>query len=125
MDATAIIEALVTPEGRADPYPLYAAAHRLGPVAEAWPGVLVVSGYAEVNEVLRNPAFGHLDVDALAEVDPDTAAQPALAVIGRSVLDANPPDHNGPTRATTWSACWPRRSARTAAGCPGTSSSAT
>lgn len=32
MDAAAIVEALMTTQGRTDPYPLYAEAHQLGPV---------------------------------------------------------------------------------------------
>ena len=86
-----MVEALVGPEGRADPYPLYAQLQKLGPVVEAWPGSLVVTGYAEVNEVLRNPAFGHWD--AARMIESGAAAEPALELIGRSVLEANPPDH--------------------------------
>jgi cytochrome P450 len=83
----AIVEQLMTPAGRADPFPLYAAAHELGPVSALTGDTFVVCGYAAVNQVLREPAFGL----------PDTASpesgQDALRLMNRSILRANPPDH--------------------------------
>ena len=93
MEAIEILEALLTPEGRTDPYPVYAKAHQLGPVLEMAPGSLLVSGYAEINEVLRNPGFGCLDYDLTVERFPESADQLSLAVISRSILEANPPNH--------------------------------
>ena len=110
MNGAAIMEALMAPEGRDDPYRLYAEARRHGPVIEAWPGVLLVTGYAEVNEVLRNPAFGHVDYDRMAEISPESAAMPSLAVIARSVLDANPPSHKR-VRSLMSAVFTPRRTA--------------
>ena len=37
MDAIEILTALGTPEGRADPYPLYAALHEIGEAIEIGP----------------------------------------------------------------------------------------
>lgn len=93
MDASEIIEALVSPGNREDPYPLYERAFKLGPVTEAWPGTFLVTGYAEANEVLRNPAFGHYDQSGPAEIQPQFEGEAALTLIGGSVLQANPPDH--------------------------------
>ncbi|MFC6156629.1 hypothetical protein [Kribbella jiaozuonensis] len=53
-----LIESLLSPAGRTDPFPLYAEAHRLGPVLPITDTVFVIVGYAAVNEVLRNPGFG-------------------------------------------------------------------
>ena len=52
-DAT--VEALMTPEGRADPYPLYEAAHELGPVFHAAPDMVLVCGRAPHNSAQRTP----------------------------------------------------------------------
>lgn len=56
MDSEQIFAALLTPEGRADPYPLYAALHELGDVI-AQDGLVLVPGYDAANAVLRDPAF--------------------------------------------------------------------
>lgn len=61
LDAAAIVEALMTPRGRADPYPLYVAAHELGPIAAIADGRFLVSGHAAVIRVLRDPGFGMAD----------------------------------------------------------------
>jgi hypothetical protein len=53
MDAQQIFEALLTPKGLADPYPLYAALHDMGgPVAVD--RVVLVPGYDIANAVLRH-----------------------------------------------------------------------
>ncbi|MFH9348423.1 cytochrome P450 [Kitasatospora sp. NPDC017646] len=92
MDGAAIIEQLMTTEVRADPYPLYARAHRLGPVAPAGDGMFVVSGYAAVNKVLRTSAFGVATADMMAGLAPEFAEHSSLALFGRSILQRNAPD---------------------------------
>ncbi|MFD5463814.1 cytochrome P450 [Kitasatospora sp. NPDC127059] len=92
MDGAAIIEQLMTTEGRTDPYPLYARAHELGPVAPAGDGMFVVSGYAAVNKVLRTPAFGVATADMMAGLAPEFAEHSSLALFGRSILQRNAPD---------------------------------
>jgi cytochrome P450 len=57
MDTIGILTALGTPEGRADPYPLYAALHEIGEVIQTGPGDLIVAGYDAINAVLRDPGF--------------------------------------------------------------------
>jgi len=44
MKAIDVFLALSTPAGRADPYPLYAALHELGPVLEIGPHEVMVAG---------------------------------------------------------------------------------
>ncbi|MER7668931.1 cytochrome P450 [Kitasatospora sp. NPDC096128] len=92
MDGAAIIEQLMTTEVRTDPYPLYARAHRLGPVTRAGDGMFVVSGYAAVNKVLRTPAFGVATADMMAGLAPEFAEHSSLALFGRSILQRNAPD---------------------------------
>jgi cytochrome P450 len=55
--AAEIFEAIFTPAGRADPYPLYAALHELGDVAVLEPGQILAFSYAAVSATLREPAF--------------------------------------------------------------------
>jgi len=104
MDATAITAALLTPEGRADPYPLYARAHELGSVLKAGDGWYLVAGYAAASQVLRSPAFA----PAAQESRPDTGQRPALALMTRSILEAGPEAH-GRMRPAIAAAFTPRR----------------
>ncbi|MFB7123715.1 cytochrome P450 [Kitasatospora sp. NPDC056273] len=92
MDGAAIIEQLMTTEVRTDPYPLYARARELGPVAPAGDGMFVVTGYAAVNKVLRTPAFGVATAEMMAGLAPEYAVHSSLALLGRSILQRNAPD---------------------------------
>lgn len=85
--AAAIMNALMTPAGQADPYPLYAQARQAGPVLAIADGWFLVSGYAAASQVLRDPGFGLPDP---AESGPGDGA---LSSLSRSILRANPPDH--------------------------------
>ncbi|MGW4896641.1 cytochrome P450 [Kitasatospora sp. NPDC004240] len=93
MDGAAIIEQLVSEQGTTDPYPLYERAHELGPAAPAGPGTLLVAGHAAANRVLRNPAFGVVDVDFMAGLDEEATRHSSLMLLGRSILERNAPDH--------------------------------
>jgi cytochrome P450 len=53
-----LMQVLITPEGRADPYPLYAQMRAAAPVCRTSFGPLVVSGYADCLAVLRDPRLG-------------------------------------------------------------------
>jgi cytochrome P450 len=99
--AGAILEKLTTPAGRADPFPLYAAAHELGPMSGLGDGLFLVCGYAAVNQVLREPRFGLADTATPTSHD-------ALRSMNRSVLRANPPDH-GRMRSLISKVFTPRR----------------
>jgi hypothetical protein len=57
MDPSEIVSSLATPEGRADPYPLYAALHKIGEAVELGPRDVMVIGYDAINAVLRDPGF--------------------------------------------------------------------
>ncbi|WP_369362958.1 cytochrome P450 [Streptomyces sp. CG4] len=91
MDAESIIAQLLTPEGRSDPYPLYARAHELGPVMPAGDGMVLVCGYEACKQALRHPGLG-ADINMVtwgASLD----EHPSLAMLSRSLLVANPPHH--------------------------------
>ncbi|WP_406053878.1 cytochrome P450 [Kribbella sp. NBC_00889] len=104
--AATIIEDLLSPAGRADPFPLYAAAHGIGPVLAVTDDVFLVCGYAEVNQVLRDPGFGF--PDAAPSPSTTTAGADALLSMNRSILRANPPDH-GRMRSLISQVFTPRR----------------
>ena len=86
MNAATIIEALLAPPGRANPYPLYANAHQFGAAVAITDDLFLVSGYDAVNQVLRNPGFGMADPD-------DSATHDSLTALNRSILRTNPPEH--------------------------------
>jgi cytochrome P450 len=92
MDANDIFESLLTTEGRSDPYPLYAALHRLGGAAVPVTGAVIVHGYHAIDAVLRDPGFRVTDAARLDEVDPGWRDHPSLAM--HAILNLNPPDHS-------------------------------
>jgi cytochrome P450 len=95
VEAEAIIGALMTPEGRGEPYRLYAAAHELGPVRKvgAYP-MHLCAGYAETNAVLRDGAFGKMEYENFPEEWRSMIAEDgAMASFGQSMLEMNPPNH--------------------------------
>jgi cytochrome P450 len=107
-DPAALLGLLLEPAGRAGPWPLYAAAHRLGPVLPVTDSLFMVSGYDAVNQVLRDPGFG---LPQTAGQDPaDTAPEvvDALRSMSRSILRANPPEH-GRMRSLMSKVFTPRR----------------
>ncbi|HWG27435.1 cytochrome P450 [Actinospica sp.] len=95
MEAEQIVGALMTPKGRGDPYPLYAAARELGPVRRVKDLPMhLCTGYAEINAVLRDNAFGKLEFDRLPEEWRSLIAEDgAMESFSRSVLEMNPPNH--------------------------------
>jgi cytochrome P450 len=92
MDANDIFESLLTTEGRSDPYPLYAALHRLGEAAVPVADAVIAHGYDAIDAVLRDPAFRVTDAARLDEVDPGWRDHPALGM--NAILNTNPPDHS-------------------------------
>ncbi len=95
MDIGEIIGALLKPEGREDPYPLYAEARALGPLAELKDVPLYLcTGYDEINTVLRDNAFGKARFASLPEeVRAAIAEDGAAQGLANSILSTNPPDH--------------------------------
>ncbi|MFI8080610.1 cytochrome P450 [Kitasatospora sp. NPDC086009] len=93
MDGASIIERLTADRGMADPYPLYARLHELGPAVPAGPGTVLVAGHAAANRVLRDPGFGLEDIELLAEANAEVARHSSVTLLGRSILQRNAPDH--------------------------------
>ncbi|HLQ56413.1 MAG TPA: cytochrome P450 [Streptosporangiaceae bacterium] len=94
MDAIEILTALGTSEGRADPYPLYAALHELGEVVEIGPGDVMVVGYDAINSVLRDPGFRVSDESSLDKDFPGWRANPVFIQGADWILNLNAPRHS-------------------------------
>jgi cytochrome P450 len=100
-----LFELLVTPEGRADPYPRYARLREVAPVFRSGMGNWVMTRYADCQQVLRVPHFGKEQAtDALARARParlahwdigDQEFEDFVEFLGprQSMLTLNPPDH--------------------------------
>ena len=93
MDVIEILTALGTPEGRADPYPWYAALHEIGEVIEAGPDGVIVAGYDAVNTVLRGPGFRVSEASNLDMSLPHWRDNPVFVQGADWLLNLNPPRH--------------------------------
>lgn len=91
MELTEAAGALLTPEGRAEPYRYYARL-RAAPVfaADGW---AVVSGYAECAQALRDPRLRAEDAEWLDRVFDGWRSNEALVALEASMLFANSPRH--------------------------------
>ncbi len=93
MEATEIFAALISAEGRTDPYPFYAMLHELGEATVLQPGQVVVQGYDAINSVLRDPAFRVADAATWTTSFPGWHEQPVFAQGADWLLNLNGPDH--------------------------------
>ena len=93
MDAVSAASQLMSPTGRLDPYPLYAALRAHGPVL-ALDNQVIVTSYAQASAVLRDPQMRVVDHDMmLRQFGPQFANRPAQALLTDSVLNTNGDDH--------------------------------
>jgi cytochrome P450 len=91
-----LFEAMMTPEGKADPYPRYALLHEHAPVFESILDALVVVRYADCWEVLRDNRLGKSDqgprdIGAVTPHQRERLQQ--LEPRANTMLFLNPPDH--------------------------------
>ena len=90
-----VMETLLTPEGRADPYPRYRQLRTVAPVHRSDLGaVWFLTRWADCNAVLRDPRLGKGDLndDRRALFNPGLPPR-QQTVMGNSMLFVNPPDH--------------------------------
>ncbi|MET1000350.1 MAG: cytochrome P450, partial [Acidimicrobiia bacterium] len=99
LDVDALLaEILLTPEGKADPYPRYAAIREHAPAFRSAIGMVVVARYDDCQWVLRDPRFGkggnftpweryELTREEWLDRFPDFEAR------NQSMLGLDPPDH--------------------------------
>jgi cytochrome P450 len=83
-----------TSEGRADPYPLYAALHEMGEAIEIGPGDVLVAGYDAINSVLRDPGFRVSDESSFDKDLPGWRADPVFIQGADWILNLNAPRHS-------------------------------
>jgi len=93
-----LAEILLTPEGKADPYPRYAAIREHAPGFSSAMGFVVFGRYEDCQTVLRDPRFGKGEPGAVWEqygLTEDEWAErfDSVATNGRSLLGLDPPDH--------------------------------
>lgn len=104
-----LVSQLFSPEGAADPFPIYAKLHEYGEASAVGGGTVVAYGYEAVSAVLRDPKSLVFDEDRKDEVMPGWRDHPALAA--GSMLDLNEPEH-GPIRRLMADTFTARRVAR-------------
>ena len=87
-----IASAVLTDEGRQDPYSRYAALRRRSPRWRSGTGAVVITGYHDGLEVLRHPKLGRGEPDM--DLPDSIAGRPPRRTEGNtSMLLLNPPDH--------------------------------
>jgi cytochrome P450 len=112
----ALVEVMLTPEGRADPYPLYRLIRERAPVLRSQTGTIVLSRYEDCVTALRNPRLGRGIVGPKARsirpglpgtADPEVRAQ-FFRGAADNMLFTDPPEHTR-LRALVSRAFTPRR----------------
>ena len=93
MEPGAAVAAMVAPEGRRDPYPLYEALRAHGNLVPVKPRLMVAVGYAEVDRALREPRLRVQDAAAYDRIHPEWRSHSSLRGYIDSMLYRNPPDH--------------------------------
>lgn len=91
MDVMELFTALLSPEGRADPYPYYAQLHELGEAVPLGPNGVAVVSYDAISAVLRDPAFRPSDASDWGL--PDWRDHPVLVQGSDWILNLNGPRH--------------------------------
>jgi cytochrome P450 len=93
MDLMEVFTKLATPEGRADPYPLYTELHEAGEAVELGPDEVVVVGYDAINSVLRDPGFRVSDESTFDQAFPGWQAHSVFVQGMDWILNLNAPRH--------------------------------
>ena len=91
-----LVELVATPEGRADPYPRYAALRSAAPVHRSGLGFTVLTRYEDIQHLLRHPGvgkdFSHA-VGAAGLTPAQQSAQDRFRNDRSNMLTTDPPDH--------------------------------
>ncbi|MET8339888.1 cytochrome P450 [Streptosporangium canum] len=95
------IAAMVAPEGRLNPYPLYEAIRAHGDLVQVREGLIAAVGYAECSRALREPQFRVQDASSYDIVYPEWRSHSSLRGFTNSMLFTNPPDHARMRRLVT------------------------
>jgi cytochrome P450 len=91
-----LMELVATPEGKADPYPRYAALRERAPVHRSAFGFVALSRYDDCQHLLRHPGVGKDISGAAASLglsEEEQAQQARFRNDQSSMLTTDPPDH--------------------------------
>ncbi|HJV08708.1 MAG TPA: cytochrome P450 [Acidimicrobiales bacterium] len=91
-----LMELVATPEGRADPYPRYAALRERAPVHRSTFGMWTLTGYDDCQQLFRHPGVGKdfsSAMNSLGLTDADREAQDRFRNDRSNMLLTDPPDH--------------------------------
>ena len=91
-----LLELIATPEGRADPYPRYAALRERAPVHRSAFGIWTLTDYEDCQLLLRHPGVGKdfsSAMNSLGLSDADREAQDRFRNDRSNMLVTDPPDH--------------------------------
>ncbi|WP_051966382.1 cytochrome P450 [Kitasatospora mediocidica] len=89
----ALLARLGTPQGRADPYPVYAALRALAPVCRTRRGQLYLTGHQDCAELVRSTSFRAQGPDWMDRVSPGWRERPGKVATIEAMLFRDPPDH--------------------------------
>lgn len=89
-----VLKIMATPEGRRDPYPLYAQLQADAPIARSeLAPIWYLARYDDCHAALRDPRLGKGDPDRPLSLMPGRKPRQRLALARNSMLLVNPPDH--------------------------------
>jgi cytochrome P450 len=91
-----LLELIATPEGRAEPYPRYAALRERAPVHRSAFGIWTLTNYEDCQLLLRHPGVGKdfsSAMNSLGLTDADREAQDRFRNDRSNMLVTDPPDH--------------------------------
>ncbi|WP_079248683.1 cytochrome P450 [Streptomyces sp. MJM1172] len=108
MTPDAALAAMVSPEGRQNPYPFYEAIRGHGNVVEVRPGLMAAVGYDECVKALREPRMRVQDAAAFDRTFPGWRDHSSLRHFTNSMLYTNPPAHIPMRRMVTEAFTVPR-----------------
>ena len=91
--ADSVLSELGTPEGRADPYPVYARLRDLAPVYCAETGLAYLTRYDDCVAVIRDTRMRAQNAEWMDTVRPGWRDHPGLRITTESFLFRDPPDH--------------------------------
>ncbi len=87
------VAAMVSPEGRLNPYPIYETIREHGNLVDVKPGVMAAVGYAECDRALREPLLRVQDGNSFDSVYPQWRGHSSLRGYTDSMLYRNEPSH--------------------------------
>ncbi|MDH6131422.1 cytochrome P450 [Kitasatospora sp. MAA4] len=91
--AEVLLARLGTPQGRADPYPVYAELRALAPVFRSRRGQIYLTGHQDCAELVRSTAFRAQGPDWMDRVSPGWRERPGKVATIEAMLFRDPPDH--------------------------------